>query len=123
MADLDETMALAWLCEYLPRFRFAAGNRTRLEKIVTDVRDGRKTAVWAREQLGGEDPCATLRNGDADGQPLSLRDLNIDSITVTGEYVCPHDRCGRRSQPDDKGREPQCHLGTNPAPMRFRGRS
>jgi hypothetical protein len=122
VADLDETDALAWLCEHLPRLRVAAGNRTHLERIVTEVRDCRRTAGWARTRLGVGDPSLVSRGGGPEGDPSSLAPLNIDPVVVIGEYVCPHDRCGRLGQSDDKGREPLCHLGASPAPMRFRGR-
>ncbi|GAB3003006.1 hypothetical protein [Saccharothrix stipae] len=123
MADVDEAAALAWLCEHLPRFRHAVGNRTQLEKVVGNVRDGRKTAVWAYRQLGGPAEGRSSRGGDPFSVPLSLLNLNIDSTAVTGEYVCPHNRCARVGQPDDDGHEPQCHLDSSPMPMRFRSTS
>jgi hypothetical protein len=118
VADLDETAALAWLCQHLPRLRAAAGNRTQLEEIVARVRDGDRTARWVCRQLGVGDPTTAYRSGE----PSSLVHLNITSPAVTGDYVCPYDRCIRRAEPDDAGREPRCHLGMSAVPMRFRGR-
>jgi hypothetical protein len=119
VADLDEAAALAWLCEHLPRFRRAAGNRTQLESVVENVRERRKTAVWAYRQLGGPTEVNMARSGDSFGVPFSLFMLNMDPPIITGGYECPHHRCSRAGRADDDGREPVCHLGTSPAPMQF----
>lgn len=120
MAFTNETDALAWLCENLPRLRAAVGNRLHAERIVTEVRQGRRTARWARARLEravARDPSFGL--GDNAGDLLSLARLNLEPIAVTGVYVCPHDRCSRRGQPDCRGHEPLCHLAESSGPMRF----
>lgn len=117
-----ETSTLAWLCEYLPRFRAAAGNRTRLERIVAEVAAGRRSAEWACKQLGAGESWFAWRATEPGPDLASLGRLNIDPVVVSGDYVCPYGWCERTGQPDDRGREPICHLGANPVPMRFRGR-
>lgn len=119
LPDVDEDLALAWLCENLPRFRAAAASRTHLAKIVDGVREGRRSAVWAMRRLGVGEMDRTDR-GSADGLVV-LDGLGLDPVHVRGEFVCPHDRCRRLGTADDRGREPVCHLGTSPTPMRFRG--
>ncbi len=123
MAEPDEAAALAWLCENLARFRRAAGNRTQLEKIVENVREHRKSATWAFRQLGGPSSQPGNRTANPFGTPLSLGSLRIDPLDVSGDYRCPYNRCGRAGKPDEKGREPQCHLGPTPVPMQFDSRS
>ena len=120
MADLNESEALAWLCEELPRLRASAASKTHLEKIVMDVREGHRTATWAVTRMANQEPSVVM--GAPGSDPLSLISLNLDPVSIVGDYVCPHDRCSRRCQPDEKGREPLCHLTVRSAPMRFRGR-
>ncbi|OLE28373.1 MAG: hypothetical protein AUG49_02625 [Catenulispora sp. 13_1_20CM_3_70_7] len=118
MGEMEEATALAWLCAHLPRFRLAAGTYTRLESLVGEVRDGRRTAVAVLAELGFEDDGESLRG---DGL-ASLGGFGIDPVPVAGDYVCPYDRCDRRGVPDERGREPRCDLGAVALPMRFRPR-
>jgi hypothetical protein len=119
-AGLTEPEAVAFLCEWLPelRARAEAGYWTdRLDLNVDAVADG-GSAVAACRDLGlltAEDDGPT--RGDPPGVD-GARIAGLAPVTMVGRYRCPHGRCGRRADRDERARVPECHLGE--VPMVFR---
>jgi hypothetical protein len=117
MVEVGERTMLAWLCAQLPVLRVAAdryGWRDRLDREIAAVQDG-GSAVRACRRLGL--PIDPDQQKSADGQLASLAALGLDSVTVEGDYLCPHGRCGRRAHADQHGRQPVCALDSTPMPL------
>jgi hypothetical protein len=114
MTDHDDLIMLGWFCVNLAQLRADAdsgGWRPELDSAEAELRAG-ASAVEVCRRLGYPVDIAQLR-APAPGSGLqNLRNLGVRPVPVTGDYVCPHGRCGRREQPDRQGREPLCANGT-----------
>jgi hypothetical protein len=117
-AGLTERIAVGFLCERLPelRARAEAGYWSdRLELNVDDVADGGSGLVACQDLGLLPDP---HQGGTTRGAELPAVDGGrIDGlapVTLAGRYGCPHGRCVRHADRDDRARVPECHLTGTP---------
>jgi hypothetical protein len=117
---MNELDARALLCQLLPDLRTgAAAGRwtTRLESILTAVRDG-GSAEQAMTDLG-YDPSLSHEPATERGGPGPHVLWGGIKAEISGQYVCPEKPpCPRRSGRDADGRPPMC--GLHNALMNFR---
>jgi hypothetical protein len=119
-AEVDERTVLAWFCTQLPTLRIAAdrdGWRGRLDREITAVQTG-SSALRACRRLGL--PIDSDQQKSPGSELASLAALGLESVTIAGDYLCPHGRCTRRAQADQQGRPPTCALDGTPMPLRPR---
>jgi hypothetical protein len=114
--ELDEAGAMALWCAWLPelRTRAAAGFWTdRLARAEARVRDGASPLAMCRTfGLTGPDrpPEPDFQRAEPGSAVVFAPGLDAVPSVGRGNYRCPHLRCPRLAERDERGTPPVCAL-------------